>query len=89
QDLALSEATASLERSYRTQGYDGLIDAIGERGRTNGVVTFGYALFDATGKKVAGSFELDLPPPGYSNVVFRDPVEGPDHARALTTRLDR
>jgi len=89
QDLALSEATAALERSYRTQGYAGLIDAIGERRSTNGVVTFGYALFGASGRKVAGSFDLDLPPPGYSNVAFRDPVEGLDHARALTTRLDR
>lgn len=89
QDMALAEASAALVQDYRQQGLAVLAGTIRRRSATNGVVTFGYALFDAAGRRVAGDFELALPPVGYSDAVFRDPVEGPDSARVLMTRLDR
>ncbi|WEK42494.1 MAG: HAMP domain-containing sensor histidine kinase [Candidatus Sphingomonas colombiensis] len=89
QDLALAEATAALVQDYRGQGIAPLAETIRRRSATNGVVTFGYALFDANGRRLAGDFELSLPQPGFSNVTFRDPVEGLDSARVLTTALDR
>ena len=89
QDLALAEAKAALVQDYRRQGLAGVAETIRHRGATNGVVTFGYALFDANGRRLAGDFDLKLPRSGYSNVRFRDPVEGVDSARVLTSALDR
>ncbi|WP_298670699.1 ATP-binding protein [uncultured Sphingomonas sp.] len=89
QDVSLAEATAYLVQVHRNEGYDDLVDAIRQRRAPDGVVTFGYALFDAKGHRLVGDFDLPLPQPGYSNVIFNDPVEGADAARALTTVLDR
>ncbi len=87
QDTALAEASADLVRQYHDEGAHELAEAVAHRGGENGVVTFGYALFDKGGRRVAGDFDLALPPPGYADVPFRDPVEGDDDARVLTTRL--
>lgn len=87
QDIALAEASDALVQDYRARGLAALAGTIRGRGAANGVVTFGHALFEANGRRVAGDFDLGLPAPGYSDVTFRDPVEGADTARVLTTRL--
>lgn len=46
-----------------------------------------YLLVDASGRRLAGRLEMSLPAPGYSDVVFRDPIEGSDGGRALSTSL--
>lgn len=47
----------------------------------------GYLLIDSAGRHVAGKLSMRVPPDGYSNVSFRDGVEGIDRGRALSTRL--
>lgn len=88
QDVALAEASADLVRDFRAKGMAEVVDTIRARGGRSGVVTFGYALFDARGRRVVGSFDLAMPPLGYADVVFRDPVEGADAARTLTSGVD-
>ncbi|MGR6327489.1 sensor histidine kinase [Sphingomonas sp. XXL09] len=87
QDIALAEASADLIRDYRAKGLAEVADTIAARSGRSGVVTFGYALFDAHGRRIAGTFDLAMPPLGYADVAFRDPVEGADAARTLTSRL--
>ena len=87
QDTALAEASADLVRQYHDEGAHELAEAVAHRGGENGVITFGYALFDKAGRRIVGDFDLALPPPGYADVPFHDPVEGDDDARVLTTRL--
>lgn len=87
QDVALAEASADLIRDYCAKGPAEVADTIAARSGRSGVVTFGYALFDAHGRRVAGTFDLAMPPLGYADVAFRDPVEGADAARTLTSRL--
>ncbi|AXJ96146.1 MULTISPECIES: HAMP domain-containing sensor histidine kinase [unclassified Sphingomonas] len=87
QDVALAEASADLVRDYRAKGPAEVADTIAARSGRSGVVTFGYALFDARGRRVAGTFDLAMPPLGFADVSFRDPVEGADAARTLTSRL--
>lgn len=87
QDDALTDETAELVGAYRAQGLDDLREGIAERTRSGGVNSFGYALFDGRGRRVFGDLDLDLPELGLRDVMFHDPVEGPDMARALTTPL--
>ncbi len=41
-----------------------------------------YVLVGRDKRPLAGELELELPRPGYSDVTFRDEVEGPDTGRA-------
>lgn len=86
QDVALGEETAELVSGYRAEGLAELTEGLMERMR-GGTSSFGYALFDRRGRRVFGDLDLPLPETGLRDVVFRDPVEGPDPARALTTPL--
>lgn len=86
QDAAVTEESADLVRSWRTEGRSELLEAIAQRGhgRAGG---FGYALFDRGGRRVAGAMETPRPAPGWSAIIVADPREGPDPARALATPL--
>ena len=44
--------------------------------------SFGYALFDRWGKRIAGGLDTQRPPLGFSMIIFNDPIEGADVARA-------
>lgn len=48
---------------------------------------FGYALFDRHGRRVAGRMDTPRPATGFSTIVFEDPREGPDSARAKALDL--
>lgn len=54
------------------------------RERPNNPETFLYALFDPNGHRIAGSLHTAPPAPGLASIVFHDPVEGRDMARAFT-----
>lgn len=58
-----------------------------ERERAKATGSFGYALFDAAGRRIAGSLDTPRPEPGYGFVTFHDPYEGVDTARADTIAL--
>jgi signal transduction histidine kinase len=86
-DERIAADSAELVRSHQDRGYPGLRAAIAARetgGRTN---ELGYALFDAGGRRVAGSLQAAPPPPGRQNITFSDPLEGDDRARALAVDL--
>lgn len=68
-------------------GTAGLKDEIAERERGSTTESFVYALFDSAGKRIAGRMDTTRPAPGFSMIVFRDPVEGPDNARAKALDL--
>lgn len=86
-DDRIREDGNTLLNEYRHEGRLGLFDAIAGRERQNGSNELGYAVFDARGVRIAGSLITDMPEPGLRNILFRDPEEGPDPARAFTTLL--
>lgn len=87
QDTALAEETRSLVRSYRDEGLTDLRETILARESGGRIDNFGYAVFDAAHRRIAGSLALAQPVAGWKDVDFVDPVEGPDAARALTTAI--
>lgn len=82
----IAQAQVSLIGEYRDDGQDGLAEAIAIREASASSV-LGFAVFDANGQRIAGRLDAPLPPPGWARITFRDPLEGADPARALTTRL--
>lgn len=89
QDAGIAEESAELVGSYRAEGLGELVEAIAAReatGRSNG---YGYALFDSAGRRVSGTLHAARPAPGFHDIVFVDPREGADPARALATELPR
>jgi signal transduction histidine kinase len=83
-DASLEQAATSLMAEYRDDGIDGLAEAIRQR---QGPDALGYGLFDPTGKQLAGSLNTPMPAAGWHKIVFIDPVEGPDPARAFVKML--
>jgi signal transduction histidine kinase len=89
QDVALTAEARDLAAAYREEGLSDLIEAIRTREQSSATNGYGYALFDAAGRRVAGALVTRRPPLGLGNITFIDPREGPDVARALTTELPR
>ena len=87
QDGAIAEESASLLRDYRDEGLGDLLERIGARESNRPTNAFGYALFDRTGKRIAGALNTMPVAGGWHDIVFTDPDEGPDPARALATGL--
>jgi signal transduction histidine kinase len=86
QDASIADETAELVHAYASEGPAELHEMIAER-EAGGVNAFGYALFDAQGRRIVGSLWTTRPAAGWQNIVFIDPEEGPDPARALATVL--
>lgn len=86
QDVALADETKQLVIAYRAEGLDDVLTAITARGDAKGIAAFGYAMFDGRGRRIAGDLDT-RPPPGLHDIMFRDPEEGQDPARAMTTIL--
>jgi signal transduction histidine kinase len=84
---SIDQAQVGLFAEYRDDGMDGLIEAIAIReARLSSVL--GFAIFDRTGRRISGQLDTQMPAPGWREITFRDPVEGPDPAIALVTQLD-
>lgn len=82
-DQSISDELADLSQ----EGMPNLIKEIGEREGRRGPTPFGYALFDKFGKRIAGGLDTQRPELGFTMIVFRDPVEGEDRARAKAIDL--
>ncbi len=83
-DQAIAEEVATL----LNEGRDGHLGAeITAREAAKGPRAFLYALFDRSGRRVAGALVVTMPAPGWGRVTFVDPSEGEDHARARTVAL--
>lgn len=87
QDSGIGEETASLLRDYRSEGLADLRERVDARKAGHPTNTFGYALFDSVGHRIAGDLNARPVEAGWHDIVFIDPEEGPDPARALATRL--
>lgn len=87
QDGAINAESASLLRDYRDEGLADLRERIGAREAGHPTNVFGYALFDRGGRRIAGDFDTRIVGAGWHDIVFIDPTEGRDQARALTTLL--
>lgn len=85
-DASIVQAAGGLKAEYHDDGIPGLIEAISQR-EGHGPDALGYALFDATGRRIGGTLDTPLPPIGWQKISFLDPVEGPDPARALVEPL--
>jgi signal transduction histidine kinase len=77
------EMTAALSEARD----EGLVSEINERERAKATGSFGYALFDPAGHRIAGALDTQRPELGFSTIIFRDPFEGPDQARAKAVAL--
>lgn len=83
-DQAISEEVADLAREQDPRE---LIQEIDGREATRTTDSFGYALFDQAGRRIAGGLDTPRPDAGFSVIVFQDAVEGPDFARAKAVDL--
>lgn len=85
-DAGIEQATNNLMTELHDDGFGGIRDALTER-EMHGPDALGYALFDPAGRRVAGRMNTVRPELGWHRIVFVDPNEGPDPARALVTAL--
>lgn len=85
-DASITQASLALVGEYRDDGRDGLVEAIALR-EGSAANALGYAVFDAAGQRVLGSLDTAMPLPGWHRIIFNDPTEGADPARALVTQL--
>ena len=78
-DQSIAEEIADLSQEGTTAE---LKQEIAEREAGRATDSFGYALFDRAGTRIAGALDTRRPPLGFSMIVFNDPVEGADIGRA-------
>jgi len=82
QDGAIAEESAGLVRDFTDEGIGELRTEIAAREAGSSSSAFGYALFDAAGRRIAGALDTPRPLAGWHDIIFIDPQEGPDPARA-------
>ena len=87
QDASIAQESAALVEEYRKQGIGELRTEIALREAGHPTNSFGYALYDSSGRRIAGALNLPRPSAGWADVTFLDPDEGPDPARALASDL--
>ena len=87
QDSGLIAEARDLTVSYHDEGLTDLRETIAAREQSSATSGYGYALFDRAGHRTAGSLATPMPQAGFTNIMFVDPREGPDPARALATDL--
>lgn len=87
QDARIASEAAGLVRDFNDEGLGDLKTAIAAREAGTTTNSFGYVLFGGDGSRLAGSLRTKRPEAGWSNILFEDPEEGADPARALATDL--
>ena len=85
-EASIEQASTGIIGELHDDGLPGLMEAVRDR-ESGSPDALGYAVFDPAGNRVAGSLDTPMPDAGWRDIVFRDPVEGPDPARAKTTLL--
>lgn len=89
QDAALIDEATALTHEFNEGGLPEIRGAIARREGGSTINVYGYAMFDHAGRRVGGGLDAPMPPTGLQDIVFRDPLEGADRARAFATDLPR
>lgn len=87
QDAALVDEATALAHEFNEGDLPEIRRAIARREGGNTINVYGYAMFDRNGHRVGGGLNARKPPAGLQDIVFVDPVEGADRARAYATDL--
>lgn len=85
-DSNIEQTANALRSEYRDDGLRGVTETVSQL-HSPGPISLGTALFAPDGRRVAGNLKTDMPAPGWQRIVFFDPLEGPDPARAKVTLL--
>lgn len=85
-DGNIEQTANALRGEYRDDGIRGVTEAVSQL-HNPGPISLGTALFAPDGRRIAGNLKTDMPAPGWQQIVFADPLEGPDPARAKITLL--
>ncbi len=85
-DASIEQTTNALHGEFRDDGIKGIVEAINQS-HGPGPISLGMALFAPGGQRIAGNLQTAMPAPGWQRIVFADPQEGPDPARAKVTLL--
>ncbi|MDE2562439.1 MAG: HAMP domain-containing histidine kinase [Sphingomonadales bacterium] len=86
-DGILTQEAQSLAGRYHTEGLKELREAITDRAAIRVPTRPMYALYTASGKRIAGDLDAARPGDGFSDIIFHDPAEGDDWARAYAIDL--
>lgn len=81
------ESARILQNEYVTGGERELAEAIAVRERSSSPTRMVYGVFTPDGRRIYGSLNIERPPLGNHSIVFEDPKEGPDAARAMTVDI--
>ncbi|CCA92531.1 HAMP domain-containing sensor histidine kinase [Novosphingobium sp. PP1Y] len=85
-ESSVDQASIGIIAELRDEGVRGVLEAVHNR-EAGGPDALGYAVFAPSGTRVEGSLDTPMPETGWRDIVFLDPHEGPDPARAKTTML--
>ena len=83
----ISDDAQAVAAEYHEDGLRGLRYAIDERQRGRAAKQFSYAVFDRTGRRIAGALAVAEPAPGWSDVAYRGPARALQRSRALAVDL--
>src|SRR4051812_30668206 len=86
-DSMVSDEARTLQDEYSSGGDGELAEAIAVREASRSPTRMLYAVFAPDGRRIHGSLDSARPPIGRHPILFRDPNEGPDDARAMTIDL--
>jgi hypothetical protein len=86
-DATVADEAQTLVNEYRSDGAGELRDAIAVRESSRSPSRMLYAVFAPDGHRLAGSLQTTRPATGVHDIVFVDPKEGPDRARAIAIDL--
>lgn len=84
-DVRIGAEAEALVREYRTEGLQGVVQAVRERDATPG--SLAYGLQAASGQPIVGRLAGVRAPPGFSILNVEQPDEEPEPVRILSTVL--
>lgn len=86
-DSMVSDEARTLQEEFASDGDSELAQAIAVREASSSPTRMLYAVFAPDGRRIHGSLQTTRPRLGLRPIVFEDPQEGPDAARAMTVDL--
>src|SRR4051794_36545824 len=86
-DSMVLDESETLRSEYVSGGDNELAEAIAEREAQRSTTQMLYAVFAPDGHRIYGTLNAARPPVGRRPILFQDPEEGPDEARAVTIDL--